>query len=176
MTHTIAEDTNGTIKVIDNHVKLILHTGKVLNLGVLHTAGGVVSYYKNESESDRFRINDSWSINNEVLMHIDGTINYRTDTAVYRITKGNAIMYGDYLHFKTSGVEKKLYVPVMHWSTEVQDELILQGKYKGKHPESIEDLQYLKWMVSQKRAGYFFGRKAVKIAQDRIKSIEYYSA
>jgi hypothetical protein len=56
-----------------------------------------------------------------------------------------------------------------------QDELITQGKYKGQHPDNIEDLNYLKWMVSRVRASYYFGRKAVKIANDKIKAIEYYS-
>lgn len=54
------------------------------------------------------------------------------------------------------------------------NELITQGKYKGKHPNDVEDLQYLKWMVSTEQGGRFFGRKASELAKEKIKAIEYY--
>ena len=109
----LSVDSDGN-KLLRYDKKIVLRLKKNkrdLNIGVLHkTKDGIISYYKNEKDSDVFRKNNSWSINYEVLKLATGTVNYRTKTKIYRITAEKALEVGDFLWFKTSGIAREIYV------------------------------------------------------------------
>ena len=77
---------------------------------------GNILYVKQEKEDGRFKKNDSWSINYYVLSKVDYVM-YVTTKAVYKITKSDALKLGDFLWFKKTGYERKIYIPVKHWWT-----------------------------------------------------------
>lgn len=84
------------------------------NIGRLRYKNRLLSYIKDEDESQRFRKTDAWSINYRVLQIVD-LVYFITDEESYKITKEKALKHGEFFHFKSS-TEKKLYVPVKFWT------------------------------------------------------------
>lgn len=70
----------------------------------------VLIFVKEERETNVFRSTDAWSIPSEILSRVYGVI-VETEEAIYKITRMEAMENGSYLHFKTSGVERKVYIP-----------------------------------------------------------------
>lgn len=71
-------------------------------------------YKKKEKEAFIFKKLNAWSIN-AVLLHLVDGIWIETEKAHYKISKKDALASGQYLHFKGSDVEKKLYVPLQYF-------------------------------------------------------------
>ena len=110
-------DNDGTLQICSNQevVLLLKCESRVRKLGVIakDTKTKILSYYKNEKEKDTFRKNNSWSINWNLLNWLNegASINIKSETCIYRITKKQALVCGSFLWFKTSGVERKFYIP-----------------------------------------------------------------
>ena len=113
--HFIYQDDDGSI-VITYSGKIVLNLkseNRSRNIGVLAKDGkGGISYYKEDKESEIFRKTDSWSLNYNVIKFLEenATINIKTEKFIYRISKSDVIEKGEFLYFKTSGIEKKIYV------------------------------------------------------------------
>ena len=111
------DEQGNVLFVKDNTVKLKL-SQRTLTLGVIHLKDGVYSFYKHEKEQDKHHKTNSWSIPYGLLMKLDGTLNIKTNKGIYRIDVDHAKKYGRFLHFKQSGFEKKIYIPIPFWSFE----------------------------------------------------------
>lgn len=112
-------DTDGNRLMVEYGTgKITLHLRKLnrdFHIGMFARIGGKVCYYKEESEADIFHKNDSWSINYEVLKLVEGTINYKTTSGIYRISIEDAHKLGSFLWFQSAGIERKWYVPRKFW-------------------------------------------------------------
>jgi hypothetical protein len=124
MEHFIYKNDDGSI-IIDPNRKLILtlnSDGKRRNIGVIaYDKRKKIGYFKEEKERDAYHKMDAWSLNWSVLSWLpddDCSINIKSETAIYRITKSYAIACGQFLYHKQSGIEKKLYVPKRYWKVE----------------------------------------------------------
>lgn len=74
-------------------------------------------YYKKEKEKDKLRMSGgSWTINIAWLDNQVDDIVYQTESAIYKITKQEAIDHGFVREFKG---ELKLVVPIRHWMTNI---------------------------------------------------------
>lgn len=94
---------------------------RVRKIGWLSMKGGVLSYFKEAKESNTFRKNNSWGICWAVLDYLpddNSTINIRSEKAIYRITKREAIESGSFLYFKIIGIEKQFFIPKEQFKTE----------------------------------------------------------
>ena len=116
------DDAGNSIQIVGNDSSIMLRlakTGKVCNIGrmIYLKEKETMAYYKQEKEEDRFRKTDAWSINYHVLKCLEprDRIVYETSEASYGLLVKEALKLGKFLHFKTSGIEKKIYVPVKHW-------------------------------------------------------------
>ena len=80
---------------------------------------GLKSFYyeKREPEKDRLRILDAWGVHYHILINLpdDGGMLFITEKGKYVINKLKALKHGKYLHFKTTGLEKRIFIPVKHW-------------------------------------------------------------
>jgi len=115
------EDKSGnSLFIVNNFVNLKLKKNNYsIRIGqlILHK-NGKYSFFKEEEERHRYKKADAWSIPYSLLTKLDGTLNIRTEKGVYRIKAADALKYGDFLHFKNTGIEKKMYIPVDHWDFE----------------------------------------------------------
>ena len=115
-TKMIYTDTAGTLKVLGTgeFVLSLNSENRVRKLGFLSkNEQGVLSYYKHEKEKDVFRKTNAWSINWNVIQYLpadDSMISIKSETGIYRITKKKAIEVGEFMFFKSSGIEKKIYI------------------------------------------------------------------
>lgn len=115
MGNTMRWDDTGNL-----YIKLVSEQ-REKNIGMLLKIKGSLCYFKNEKEQDVFHKTNAWSINYEVLKIAQqgdkgtGYIRYRSEDCIYEISVQDAIKYGDFLWFKTSGFEKKIYVPKTFW-------------------------------------------------------------
>ena len=75
---------------------------------------GMIIYEKNEEERHTFEKWDAWSLPVVIFEKVDG-IHFISETTSYKITTAKANTYKDYLHFKTSGYELKVYIPKRFW-------------------------------------------------------------
>lgn len=111
------DSTNGNIRLI-----LASEKGRVRKIGcIARNPNKVLSYYKEDEESQVFRKANAWSINYNILSFLpspDSTINIKTEKAIYRITKGKAEEVGSFLYFKTVGIERKFYINRDHFTIE----------------------------------------------------------
>lgn len=76
-------------------------------------------YFKPEKLKDVFRQTDAWSLNYALLKSLndDDIVNIKTreEKQIYWLTVKECLELGDFLYFKTSGVEKKIYIPRSAW-------------------------------------------------------------
>lgn len=76
-------------------------------------------YKKVETLKGVFRKNNSWSLCNAILNELadNDVINIfvREEGKTYWLTAKEARELGDFLWFKTSGIERKLYIPLEKW-------------------------------------------------------------
>lgn len=114
-----SEDDVGN-KMVFNDGQLYLKLKGETNarfLGYITEDNGSIKYTKFERESNIMRKNNSWSIAFEILKQVD-RIEYKTDKRTYRIDQQTAMDQGSFLHFKNSGYERKIYIPLEHWNCE----------------------------------------------------------
>jgi len=83
-------------------------------IGLVQIKGETIQYLKYETEKDRFRKTDAWSINWHVGRHVH-VIYFKTRIDTYKISIKDALQDGEFLHFESS-TEKKLYVPIKFWT------------------------------------------------------------
>lgn len=79
-------------------------------------------YCKSESVKGIFRKNNSWSLCYEVLKQLADkdivNIKTRETGEMVWLTVAECKEKGDFLWFKTSGIERKLYIPLEMWHKE----------------------------------------------------------
>ena len=120
----IYTDDSGCLKVLGTgEVVLQLNSEKrTRRLGFLaNNENGVLSYYKHEKEKDVFRKTNAWSINYNVLQYLpypNSMINIKSEQGIYRVSKEKALQVGDFMFFKSSGIEKKIYVQKLFFDVE----------------------------------------------------------
>jgi len=120
----IYTDDSGCLKVLGTgEVVLQLNSeNRTRRLGFLaNNESGVLSYYKHEKEKDVFRKTNAWSINYNVLQYLpypNSMINIKSEQGIYRISKEKALQVGDFMFFKSSGIEKKIYVRKIFFDVE----------------------------------------------------------
>jgi hypothetical protein len=120
----IYTDDSGSLKVLGTgEVVLRLNSEKrTRRLGFLaKNENAVLSYYKHEKEKDVFRKTNAWSLNYNVLQYLpydNSMINIKSEEYIYRITKEKALQVGEFMFFKSSGIEKKIYVQKIFFDTE----------------------------------------------------------
>jgi len=120
----IYTDDSGCLKVLGTgEVVLQLNSEKrTRRLGFLaKNENAVLSYYKHEKEKDVFRKTNAWSLNYNVLQYLpypNSMINIKSEQGIYRISKEKALQVGDFMFFKSSGIEKKIYVQKIFFDVE----------------------------------------------------------
>lgn len=120
----IYTDDSGCLKVLGTgEVVLQLNSeNRTRRLGFLaKNENGILSYYKHEKEKDVFRKTNAWSINYNVLQYLpypNSMINIKSEQGIYRISKEKALQVGDFMFFKSSGIEKKIYVRKIFFDVE----------------------------------------------------------
>jgi hypothetical protein len=67
-------------------------------------------YVKQDKESQVFRKLNAWSIHSHILTRVHG-VEIHSEYGVYKITTEYAFTVGQYLHFQSSGIELKYYIP-----------------------------------------------------------------
>ena len=120
----IYSDITGSL-VVRNSGEVVLSLAsenRVRKLGfVKENEKGVLSYYKFEKEADVFRKTSAWSINYNVLQYLpsdNSMINIKSEQGIYRISKEKALKMGEFMFFKSSGIEKKIYVQKIFFDVE----------------------------------------------------------
>lgn len=87
---------------------------KPFSIGLIYPLpDGRLVYVKYEDERHINRKTNSWSINYEILKRVS-FVKYLTRDNTYWIDSERARNCGEF-HFKTSGVEAKIYIPVSLW-------------------------------------------------------------
>tara|TARA_B100000686_G_C16653701_1_gene896952 strand:- start:788 stop:1189 length:402 start_codon:yes stop_codon:yes gene_type:complete len=112
------EDKEGnSLFIVNNFVNLKLKKNNYsYRIGQLFKhKDGSFSFFKDEEEKHIYRKANAWSIPYALLEKLDGDLNIRTEKGIYRISAADARKYGSFLHFKTTGIEKKIYIPLDHW-------------------------------------------------------------
>ena len=120
----IYTDDSGSLNVLGTgEVVLQLNSEKrTRRLGFLaKNENGILSYYKHEKEKDVFRKTNAWSLNYNVLQYLpypNSMINIKSEQGIYRVSKEKALQVGDFMFFKSSGIEKKIYVQKLFFDVE----------------------------------------------------------
>jgi uracil-DNA glycosylase len=117
------KDENNNSLIFSNNKVYLSQRGesKSRYLGAITVSDkGKLKYSKHEEEKNIMRKNNSWSINYEILKQVDHIV-YHTNERRYVIDQQSAINNGSFLHFKSSGYERKLYVPLEYWETMVKE-------------------------------------------------------
>lgn len=122
----------------DGTVRLRLIADKVVkDLGMIfwhpfkNSAGGTVErlvYAKFDDPKNIFRKFNAWSIPDEIVRRVEVLV-IHTDDFSYRITANKALHHAKYKHFAQSGIERKIYVNLVHWS---------KRPYKSQTPKHHE--------------------------------------
>lgn len=126
-TNMIYSDSTGKLHVLrTGEIELRLNSeNRVRKLGFFaKNEKGIVCYYKHEKEKDVFRKINAWSINYNVLFYLpepNSLINIKSEKRIYRITKEKALSIGEFMFFKSSGIEKKIYIRKLFFDV---DELV----------------------------------------------------
>lgn len=128
MNHFIYKNNDGVI-LIDENKRILLKLNsedRSRNIGcIAPDKRNMTSYFKQEKEKDVYHKLDAWSLNWSVVSWLpddQSTINIKSETAIYRITKAYAILCGKFLYHKQSGIEKKIYIPKRYWKIEYLQE------------------------------------------------------
>lgn len=121
---TIYSDTQGSLYILKTgEVELsLLCESRTRKLGFIkQNELGIISYYKHEKEKDVFRKTNAWSLNWNIIQYLpfpNSMINIKSENGIYRITKEKALECGEFMFFKKSGIEKKIYVSKVFWGFE----------------------------------------------------------
>lgn len=97
-----------------------LASGESRNIGRVEQVGESYHYVKSEKANGIFRKNNSWSVPWFILSKLGdmGVVKFIYDNKIYSISANDAKKHGDFLWFKTSGIEKKIYIPLNFWKIE----------------------------------------------------------
>ena len=81
-------------------------------IGTLKKGKQTYYYEKKEPEKDR------WGVHYHILYNLpdDGGMVFITEKGRYIIKKETALKHGQFLHFKKTGLEKRIFIPVKYWS------------------------------------------------------------
>jgi uracil-DNA glycosylase len=169
------KDENGN-RLIYQDTKVYLHQqneSKPRYLGVVQlTSKNNLKYTKYEEEKNIMRKNNSWSINYEILRQVDFIV-YITNDYRYIIDQGSAIKHGTFLHYKGSGFERKLYVPLEFWEVRTNEGTVDQDtEWEAKFRSLVGSdnwFEKLKPVINTKR----FGDLAKWIAKRRKEKTIY---
>lgn len=105
-------------KITCKNRKLILKLAterRERNIGKIVWKNGELIYSKPEKEEDIYRKLNAWSVPYSILKKVD-RITFYTDKWFYRIRVKEIEL--TFLHFKKSGIEKKIYIPLDYWEKE----------------------------------------------------------
>lgn len=100
-------EDDSKIYLIEDGKKEVRCLGKIL------IGQKAILYHKMEDERNIFKTTNSWSINYQILQHVDIVL-YESLSTDYQITKERALEFGDFMHFIET-TEKKLYIPLKYW-------------------------------------------------------------
>jgi hypothetical protein len=120
---SISEDSAGN-KLYQNGTSVMLYIAKEerhRNIGNLVVKkNGVWCYYKSVSKRNLFRTTNSIGINYALLEKLPDNAEiliFLNHANQYILTKNEVLKHGSFLHFKTSGFEKQIFVPIEKWRT-----------------------------------------------------------
>ncbi len=114
-----SKDKSGNTLIYDRgklFFKLFVQPDKIRDIGRIILIENKLVYIKYENEDSKFTKTNAWSIIHQVVDHVDEII-YITENSKYKITREEALKYGEIFHFKSS-TELKLYVPIVYWTIE----------------------------------------------------------
>jgi len=107
----IIDNNNNTITILDNGNVLLelISENRIRKIGIFKDN----VYTKFDTEAHIFRKLNAWSIPYELYV-ISNKIIINTDKYTYTINTKD--INPDILHFRNSGIEKKVYIPVNLWN------------------------------------------------------------
>lgn len=113
------EDNDGNFFLCRNrYIVLSLKSeSRQRNIGKIVCDNDELVYSKYENIKDIYRMTNAWSIPYFIVKRVD-RITFYTKTHFYRISSFDIITAyeADILHFKNSGIELKVYVPLSMWT------------------------------------------------------------
>jgi hypothetical protein len=111
-------DAEGNVKLRLSSDRIIRDLGSIFWYPFKDANGNKryrLCYAKNETSAGIFRKYNAWSIPDEIVRRVE-VITIFTKECAYRITSEKALKHAKYLHFMDSGIERKIYVNMAHWS------------------------------------------------------------
>lgn len=122
---SIKDDSGNSLTCISGNLNLQLATehGRVRQIGRIeyklykNKNFPQLVYEKKEDPTQKYRnygANGSWSVYYEIVTRVDGIV-YHVQKFKYAIRREAAKQHGQFLHFKTAGIERKLYIPLEFW-------------------------------------------------------------
>lgn len=106
------EDNEGNIITINDsgvcRLKLSREKGRIRNIGIIKDN----IYYKFDTEKNIFRKLNAWSIP-QVIYDLVDVVVIKTTNKNYTYIKKN--IKNPILHFKSSGIERKVYIPLKYF-------------------------------------------------------------
>ncbi len=87
-------------------------------IGQLKIVDGKMCYSKNVDEKNIMRINDSWGLCWDVISKLkdDDIVALYGKKRDYFLTVKIINEKKDFLHFKTKGLEKQIFIPIKYWT------------------------------------------------------------
>lgn len=110
-------DSDGNLYYCKNRFLSFYLGDKKLNIGKIIWHEKKLIYSKPEKEDEKFRKLNAWSIPYEIVKRVD-KVTFYTDKYFYRIDTIVIHNRSMFLHFKKSGTELKVYVPIDLWEVE----------------------------------------------------------
>lgn len=116
------DKSGNALYIVNDVVNLkLVNKNYSIKLGQLFKhKNGKYSLFKEDKEKGVYRKTNAWSIPFKLLEKLDESVNIRTEKAIYRISVSDALKFGSFLHFKSSGIEQKIYIPIKYWSIELK--------------------------------------------------------
>lgn len=140
-------------------------------LGYVKEDNGGINYIKHEQEKNIMRKNNSWSIHFEILKHVDHVV-FKTTSKTYRIDRDTALDEGQFLHFKESGYERKIYVPLPMWNVDTNDRYTESSGLDDKVRKLVDNDDWFR-TLKPVLTSESFKATAKWVAQDRKQSTVY---
>ena len=110
-------DSDGNLFYCQNRFLFQYQGQKKLAIGKIIYHDGKLIYSKQENEDDVFRKLNAWSIPYEIVKRVD-KITFYTKDKFYRLETWKIHNNSMFMHFKSSGYELKVYVPLEYWDIE----------------------------------------------------------
>lgn len=110
-------DSDGNLFYCKRRCLFLYQGQRKLAIGKIICHEGKLIYSKQENEKDIYRKFKAWSIPYEIVKRVD-KITFYTKNKFYRIDTYKISTNSMFLHFKSSGYELKVYVPLDMWDIE----------------------------------------------------------